>query len=81
VATIGPTASSTVTFLAPAFGIAWGAIVLHEPLGLSLIVGAVLILLGIALIVGVRLPARIRLDVETLWTTVRRTPGNAEVGG
>ncbi len=59
VATIGPTASSTVTFLAPAFGIGWGAIVLGEHIGLSLFVGAVLILVSVALVVGLALPRRL----------------------
>ncbi len=59
VATIGPTASSTVTFLAPAFGIGWGAIVLGEHIGLSLFVGAVLILVSVALVVGLGLPQRL----------------------
>jgi drug/metabolite transporter (DMT)-like permease len=57
VASIGTTASSTVTFVAPAFGIGWGAIVLGEPLGPGLLVGAGLILASVALIVGLRLPA------------------------
>ena len=58
VAAIGPTASSTVTFLAPAFGIGWGALVLGEPIGPSLLIGAALILTSVGLIVGIR-PATI----------------------
>ena len=38
--------------LAPAFGIVWGALVLGEPLGPSLLLGAALILTSVALIVG-----------------------------
>ena len=81
VAAIGPTASSTVTFLAPAFGIGWGAIVLAEPLGPSLLLGAALILASVALVAGLRPPARMTGVVDTLWTTVRRAPANAELGG
>jgi drug/metabolite transporter (DMT)-like permease len=81
VAAIGPTASSTVTFLAPAFGIGWGAIVLGEPLGLSLLFGAGLILGSVALVVGLRPSSRVAAAVETLWTIRRRAPVNAEVRG
>ena len=81
VAAIGPTASSTVTFLAPAFGIGWGALVLGEPLEPSLLIGAALILTSITLVTGLRPLAWARPFVDTLWTTVRRTPANAELGG
>ena len=81
VAVIGPTASSTVTFLAPAFGIAWGALVLGEPLGPSLLIGAALILVSVALVVGLRPPARLTRIVERLWTTAPRTAMNSEVRG
>jgi drug/metabolite transporter (DMT)-like permease len=81
VAAIGPTASSTVTFLAPAFGIAWGAIILAEPVGPSLILGAVLILTSVALIVGLRPPARISRFVDSLWTTRPGTVVDAKSRG
>ena len=68
-AAIGTTASSTVTFLAPAFGIAWGALILSEPVGLSLGVGAALILASVALVVGFKLPIRLRGFVDAVWTT------------
>lgn len=81
VAAIGPTASSTVTFLAPAFGIGWGAIVLGEPIGPSLLIGAALILTSVGLIVGIR-PAMIRARfVDRLWTTAPGTPANLQSRG
>lgn len=60
VASIGPTASSTVTFVAPAFGIAWGALILGEHIGPTLLIGAGLVLASVALIVGIEPPARLR---------------------
>ena len=82
VGAIGPTASSTVTFLAPAFGIAWGALLLGESIGPSLLVGAVLVLASVALVVGIRPPtARFREFVDRLWTTAPRMASNAETRG
>jgi drug/metabolite transporter (DMT)-like permease len=82
VGAIGPTASSTVTFLAPAFGIGWGALILGEPIGPSLLIGAVLVLLSVALIVGIRPPtARFRRFVDSLWTTAPRMASNPESRG
>jgi len=83
VAAIGPTASSTVTFLAPAFGIAWGALVLDEPLGPSLLVGAALILASVVLIAGIRPggSARIRSFVDSVWTTLPGTATKLESRG
>lgn len=51
-----PTAASTVTFIVPAFGIAWGALALGEPIGVGLIAGSVLILVSLVLVLGLRLP-------------------------
>lgn len=81
VAAIGPTASSTVTFLAPAFGIAWGALVLGEPLGPSLVLGTALILVSVTLVTGLRPGSVAGPLVDTLWTTIRRTPAKFQVGG
>ena len=81
VASVGPTASSTVTFLAPAFGIAWAPIVLGEPLGVSLLVGAALILTSVALVAGLRPPAPVRRIVDRLWTTAPTIATNSESGG
>jgi drug/metabolite transporter (DMT)-like permease len=58
VAAIGPTASSTVTFLVPAFGIAWGALFLGESIGPGTLIGAALVLVSVGLVLEVRLPRR-----------------------
>lgn len=47
-----PTAASTVTFIVPAFGIAWGALVLGEPIGPELLAGAAMILVSLVLVLG-----------------------------
>jgi drug/metabolite transporter (DMT)-like permease len=49
-----PTAASTVTFIVPAFAIAWGSIVLAEPVGIGLVVGFGLILLSLMLVLGIQ---------------------------
>ena len=49
IADIGATSASFVTYLIPIFGIALGAIVLSEELGVNTIAGAVLVIGGIAL--------------------------------
>jgi drug/metabolite transporter (DMT)-like permease len=56
-----PTAASTVTFIVPAFGIAWGAIFLAEPVGLSLVAGFGLVLVSLVLVLGLPVPTPIRL--------------------
>jgi drug/metabolite transporter (DMT)-like permease len=49
----------TVTFLMPAFGMFWGALLLNEKITPIMLAGCGLILLGIALIFGIlRLPHR-----------------------
>jgi drug/metabolite transporter (DMT)-like permease len=48
------TAASTVTFIVPAFAIAWGALVLGEPIGANLIAGSALILVSLLLVLGIR---------------------------
>ena len=48
------TAASTVTFIVPAFAIAWGALVLGEPIGPNLIAGSALILVSLLLVLGIR---------------------------
>jgi drug/metabolite transporter (DMT)-like permease len=54
-----PTAASTVTFIVPAFAIAWGALVLAEPVGPGLVAGFGLVLVSLLLVLGIRpaLPA------------------------
>lgn len=49
IADVGATTSSFVTYLIPIFGVALGAVVLDEELGLNVLVGAVLVIAGIAL--------------------------------
>ena len=51
-----PTAASTATFIVPAFAIAWGSIILAEPVGVGLLVGFGLILVSLMLVLGIRLP-------------------------
>jgi drug/metabolite transporter (DMT)-like permease len=48
-----PTAASTATFIVPAFAIAWGSIVLAEPVGVGLAVGFGLILVSLVLVLGI----------------------------
>jgi len=49
-----PTAASTVTFIVPAFALAWGSIVLAEPVGVSLLAGFGLILVSLMLVLGIK---------------------------
>jgi drug/metabolite transporter (DMT)-like permease len=49
----GPTATHTVTFLVPVFGVAWAWLLLDEPLTGGLL-GAALVLLGVALVLDQR---------------------------
>jgi len=49
-ADVGPTKAMTVTFLMPAFGMAWGALLLDEHITLVMLGGCALILLGTALV-------------------------------
>lgn len=51
-----PTVASTVTFIVPAFAIAWGGIVLGEPVGAGLVAGFGLILVSLVLVLGVKVP-------------------------
>jgi drug/metabolite transporter (DMT)-like permease len=52
---IGPMRTLTVTFLIPVFGVLWGAVLLGEPVGWTLVLGGICVLTGIALANG-RLP-------------------------
>lgn len=64
---VGPTKTLTVTFLMPAFGMAWGAIFLGESITATMLGGAVLIVAGTALVAlgGARAgPARAAARLE-----------------
>ena len=47
---VGPTRTLTVTFLMPAFGMAWGALFLGEPITAGMLAGAALVVAGTALV-------------------------------
>jgi len=49
IADVGATTSSFVTYLIPVFGVTLGAVLLDEELGLNVLVGALLVVAGIAL--------------------------------
>jgi len=53
IAVIGPTKTISVTYLIPVFGIAWGMIFLGETINQWTLLGAALILSGVALTTGV----------------------------
>lgn len=56
-ASIGPNAAVTVTFLIPVFAIAWGVLILDEGITLQLLVGMLVTLSGTAITLGfLRLP-------------------------
>ncbi len=52
IARMGPTGASSVTFLVPVFAAAWGALVLAEQVTLPMLLGAAVVLLGTALVLG-----------------------------
>jgi drug/metabolite transporter (DMT)-like permease len=64
IANVGPANAITVTFLVPAFAVAWGAIFLGEMPTLQTILGCAVILLGTSLATGF-IPRPRRLSVET----------------
>lgn len=47
---LGATRASSVTYLVPVFGVLWGAIFLHEQVGLLMLLGGLLILSGVLLL-------------------------------
>jgi drug/metabolite transporter (DMT)-like permease len=53
----GPTAASTVTFVIPAYGIAWGSLLAGEVIGPEVVAAATLILMSLWLVLGLPLPA------------------------
>lgn len=52
IADIGPAPALTVTFLIPVFGVMWGALVLGEPVSGAMVLGALIVLTGTALVTG-----------------------------
>lgn len=57
IANVGPANAITVTFLIPAFAVAWGAVFLGEQITSEMLIGCAVILFGTALAVGVLKPA------------------------
>lgn len=60
---VGPTRTISVTFLIPVFGVAWGAIFFGETLNGSALFGGLVVLIGVALVLGV-LPFRRKLQKD-----------------
>ncbi len=56
IASVGPTKTLTVTILVPCFGLLWGALFLHEPVGPGTLAGLVIVLSSVALVTGLRVP-------------------------
>ena len=54
---VGPTRALTVTTLVPFFGVLWGVLFLGEPVTVGTFVGLAVVLLGVGLATGARLPA------------------------
>ena len=60
-ASAGPMASSTVTFLVPLFAIAWGVVLLNETMTLQLLIGMAITLCGTAITLQlVRIPGLLK---------------------
>ena len=68
-----PTAASTATFIVPAFAIAWGSIVLAEPVGVGLLAGFGLILVSLVLVLGFTPPGRPAWSARLVIATHRAT--------
>jgi drug/metabolite transporter (DMT)-like permease len=62
--TVGPLATSTVTFLNPVFGVLWGTLFLSEVVSPTLLAGSALVFISLALILGVRVPATVRARIR-----------------
>jgi drug/metabolite transporter (DMT)-like permease len=60
-----PTAASTVTFIVPAFALAWGSVFLAEPVGPGLLAGFSLILLSLLLVLGIVPSVRVPVLART----------------
>lgn len=55
---VGPQRASSVTYLIPLFGVLWGAVFLGERLEATHVVGGIVIIIGSALVLGLRLGRR-----------------------
>jgi drug/metabolite transporter (DMT)-like permease len=53
---VGPTKTSTVTYLLPVFGVLWGGVFLGEPVTVGMLAGFVFVLCSVVLVNEVRLP-------------------------
>ncbi len=62
---VGPTSALTVTFLIPVFGVLWGVLFLGEQVGWNTFVGAVVVLIGTALVTGFGVPKLSRLAASS----------------
>ena len=60
---VGPTRAISATFLIPMFGCAWGAIFFGETLNGGALIGGIVVLIGVALVLGV-LPFRRQPKME-----------------
>jgi drug/metabolite transporter (DMT)-like permease len=65
------TAASTVTFIVPAFALAWASMVLGEPVGLNLVVGFALIMVSLTLVLGI-VPSTGRHSPRRIGPRLRR---------
>ena len=52
IADLGPASALTVTFLIPVFGVLWGTLFLHEPVGAHTLAGALIVVVETALVTG-----------------------------
>lgn len=66
-----PTAASTVTFIVPAFGTAWGALILGEPIGPELVAGAGMIFVSLVLVLGLPIGGLARVAASRIVHAVR----------